>query len=59
VEDRFTLADISVVSPLATMAYAGCPVTENHPRTASYVAAICARPSFARWIEREKAFLGA
>ena len=60
VEDRFTLADISVVSPLATVAYADCPVNAaEHPKTAAYVAAISARPSFAKLIAQEKAFLAA
>jgi glutathione S-transferase len=60
VEDRFTLADISVVSPLVTMSLAACSVDDgSHPKTAAYVAAISARPSFARLIAKEKAMLAA
>jgi len=60
VEDRFTLADIAVASPLATMAYAQCPVDPaTHPRTAAYLSGILARPSFAGLLEKEKALLAA
>lgn len=60
VEDRFTLADISVVSPLINMSLASCAVDEGtHPRTAAYVAKISARPSFATLIAQEKAQLAA
>jgi len=60
VEDRFTLADIAVASPFATMSFAQCPVNaETHPRTAAYLAGILARPSFAGLIEKEKAMLAA
>ena len=59
VEDRFTLADISVASPLATMAYADCPVDRTkHPKVAAYVDGILSRPSFQRFLAQEKAFLG-
>lgn len=60
VEDRFTLADIAVASPLATVAHADCPVNPaTHPKAAGYLAAILARPSFAGLIAQEKAFLAA
>jgi len=60
VEDRFTLADIAVVSPLITMSHADCSVCDgSHPKSAAYVAAISARPSFAKLIAREKAMLAA
>ena len=60
VEDRFTLADISVVSPLLTMAHADCSVNDGtHPKTAAYVAAIGARPAFAKLLAKEKAMLAA
>lgn len=60
VEDRFTLADIAVVSPLVTMSLADCSVDGgSHPRTAAYVAKICERPSFAKLIAQEKAALAA
>ena len=60
VEDRFTLADIAVVSPLVTMSHADCSVNpQSYPRSAAYVAAISARPSFAKLIAQEKAALAA
>lgn len=60
VEDRFTLADIAVASPFATMALADCPVNaQTHPKTAAYLAGILARPSFAGLLEKEKGFLAA
>jgi glutathione S-transferase len=60
VEDRFTLADIAVVSPLVTMAHADCSVNDGtHPRAAAYVAQISARPAFAKLIAQEKAALAA
>jgi glutathione S-transferase len=56
VEDRFTLADISVASPFATARHAGCPIdAKTHPKAAAYVGRILERPSFARLIaEAEK-----
>ena len=58
VEDRLTLADLAVASPFANFSYVGAsPSPELYPRTSAYVAAILARPSFAPWIARERAFL--
>lgn len=60
VEDRFTLADIAVASPFATMALADCAVdAKTHPKTAAYLAAILARPAFAAILAQEKAQLAA
>jgi glutathione S-transferase len=60
VDDRFTLADIAVASPLATLALGGCEVqAQQHPKVASYVARIWERPSFAKLIAQEKAQLAA
>jgi len=60
VEDRFTLADIAVVSPFATMAHGGCPIdASSHPKSAAYVANILQRPAFAALLEKEKAMLAA
>ena len=57
---ELTLADIAVVSPLLTMGHADCSVDDGaHPKSAADVAAIAARPSFARLIAKEKAFLAA
>ncbi len=60
VEDRFTLADIAVVSPLTTMAYARwrCDA-ERHPKVHAYVGRVQARPSFAGLMAKERAFLQA
>ena len=58
VEDRLTLADISVASPFATfrhLDYALDP--RRYKRLAGYVEAILDRPSFKSWIDRETAFL--
>jgi glutathione S-transferase len=60
VEDRFTLADISVTSPLATLGCIGvCVDPQRYPRTAAYVEAIHARPSFAAILERDRAQVAA
>jgi glutathione S-transferase len=58
VEDRLTLADISVASPFVNLAHLAVALDgARHPKVKAYVAAILARPSFAPWIEREVAFL--
>lgn len=58
VDDRLTLADISVASPFANLLHLGIEVDAGRwPRTCSYVQRILARPSFAQWVEREMAFL--
>jgi glutathione S-transferase len=60
VEDRFTLADIAVASPLATLAHGDCHMdAKSHPKAHAYVSRIWERPSFARLIEGERAFLAA
>lgn len=60
VEDRFTLADIAVASPFATLALGACAVdATRHPKSAAYLEKILARPSFARLLEKEKAALAA
>jgi glutathione S-transferase len=58
VEDRLTLADIAIASPMANLPYMGMRVDERrYPRVARYVDRILSRPSFAAWIERETALL--
>jgi glutathione S-transferase len=60
VEDRFTLADIAVASPLMTMAHADCAIdAKAHPKSAAYLAAILERPSFAGVVAKERAMLAA
>jgi len=57
VEDRLTLADIAVASPFVNLAHMDVAVdAARWPRARAYVDAILARPSFAQWIERERAF---
>ena len=58
VEDRLTLADISVASPFANFRHLNLAIDPaRFPKMTRYVEAILARPSFAPWIERETAFL--
>jgi glutathione S-transferase len=58
VEDRLTLADISVASPFANLRHLDIAIDPvRHPKTKTYVEAILARPSFAPVIARETAFL--
>ena len=58
VEDRLTLADIAVASPFVNLGHLGvAPDPARHPKLAAYVGRILARPSFAPWIEKEKAQL--
>ncbi|WP_029936765.1 glutathione S-transferase family protein [Sphingomonas sp. UNC305MFCol5.2] len=60
VEDRITLADIAVASPFATLGCIGVKVDpKRHPRTAGYVEAILARPSFAETIGKDQALVTA
>ncbi len=57
VDDRLTLADLAVASPFVNLAHLGVTVdAAAHPRTAAFVEAILARPSFAPIVAREKAF---
>jgi glutathione S-transferase len=58
VEDRITLADISIASPFATLDHAGTGIDGGrYPKLKAYVEAILARPSFATLVAGEKAFL--
>lgn len=58
VEDRLTLADISVASPFANLEHLGLVIDKaRHPKLDAYVARMLARPSFADWVAKEKAFL--
>ena len=57
VEDRLTLADIAVASPLVNLGHVGCDYASGRPKLAAFAAAMLARPSFAPWVERERAFL--
>ena len=58
VEDRLTLADLAVASPFATLSHVEVrPDPARYPRVAEYLDIVLARPSFARWIKRERAYL--
>lgn len=58
VEDRITLADISVVSCFANLRYAGCVVdAARYPRLAAFVDKMFARPAFARSLAHEAKIL--
>jgi len=58
VEDRLTLADIAIASPMANLPYMGMAMDpERYPKLAAYLQSILSRPSFAPWIERETALL--
>jgi glutathione S-transferase len=60
VEDRITLADIAVASPLATLGCIGVGVDKARwPRTAAWAEAIHARPSFANILARDKSLVAA
>ena len=60
VEDRITLADIAVASPLATLMHADCHIdAKSHPKAHAYVSRIWERPAFAKLIAGEKAMLAA
>lgn len=60
IEDRLTLADIAVASPLATLMHGDCPMdAKTHPKAHAYVSRIWERPSFAKILQQEKAMLAA
>jgi glutathione S-transferase len=57
VEDRLTLADIAVASPLVNVRHhLGIDVGGGRPKLGRYLDGILARPSFKHWIDREVAF---
>lgn len=58
VGDRLTLADISVAGPFANFSHCNVAIDQSrYPKTKAYVESILSRPSFARYVEREAAFL--
>lgn len=60
VEDRLTLADLSVVSPFVNLGHIGTVIdAARFPKTLAYVEAILARPSFAPIVAAERAFIAA
>lgn len=60
VEDRLTLADLAVASPFVNLGHIDVAIDPARwPKTAAYVAAIVARPSFAPMVETERAMVAA
>ncbi len=58
VEDRFTIADLGIVSPLVNMQHAGYEVDEARwPRLARYAARVIGRESFQHALKAERAML--
>ncbi len=58
VSDHLTLADLAVVSPLANFGYMDVEIdADRHPRLKAFAERILARPSFASWTDRERAFM--
>ena len=60
VEDRLTLADIAVASVFVNLNHLQWkPNEERHPRATAYIRKVLARPSYAKWVEAEKAMFAA
>lgn len=58
VGDRLTLADIAVAASFPNLQHLKIELDrQRYPRTLAFAQRILARPSFAPWIERERAFL--
>ena len=58
VDDRLTLADIAVASPMANLPYMDMSIdAQRYPKLARYIEAILSRRSFASIIERERQLL--
>jgi glutathione S-transferase len=58
VGDRLTLADLSVAGPFANFGHCDVAIdSARYPKITAYVASILSRPSFARYVEREAAYL--
>ena len=58
VEDRLTLADLSVASPFANFQHINVAIdASRYPKITEYVGRMLARPSFKHWVDRETAFL--
>ena len=58
VGDRLTLADISVAGPFANFGHCDVAIDSGrYPKVTAYTRSILSRPSFARFVEREAAFL--
>jgi glutathione S-transferase len=58
VEDRLTLADLAIASPMANLPYMRMNVDKQlYPKLAHYIETMLSRPSFAECIKSERALL--
>lgn len=57
VNDRLTLADISVASPLVNLDHLGVDFRAGRPKLAAFAERMLSRDSYRPWVERESAFL--
>ena len=58
VEDRLTLADLAIASPMANLPYMRMSIDpERYPKLSAYTGSILSRPGFAECIASEKALL--
>ena len=58
VGSELTLADIAIASPFGTLGHTGLKVVEDrHPRLARFLDRMLSRPSFANWLEQERAMM--
>jgi glutathione S-transferase len=57
VEDRLTLADIALASPLVNLGHLGLDYGKGRPKLAAFAERMLARDSLRPWLERETAFL--
>ncbi len=56
--DRLTLADLAVAGPFANFGHCNVAIDgSKYPRVAAYTSGILSRPSFAKYVERETAYL--
>lgn len=59
IEDRITLADLAVASPIASMGLIDWKVdAAAYPKAAAFAESILSRPCYAPWIAQEKAMFG-
>jgi glutathione S-transferase len=59
VEDRITLADIAVASPLVNFQHLGIDFAAGRPKLRAFADRMLARESFRPWVQQESAFLAA
>lgn len=57
VEDRLTLADIAVASPLVNLGHLGVEYRVGRPKLSAFADRMLGRDSYRPWVERESEFL--